>query len=373
MDVHPTGRASIRHLGGASQMGPRELSRGGNAMRTPKFTAKRALGLTAAAALAVAGTLTIAGTSEAAATPLKLNKVTGNAAGGTQISVTGKGFQDKLGEDIAKAAVFFPGAACLAADAATGVDAAAFNVVSATKITLTTDALTGGSWTLCVFDGTTAAAASLGSGAFKTAAAPTATTISGGTGGIAKAPVKGGNTVTVTGTGFTAKTTATVDGVKATATYVDANRLSVKLPAHAPGAGFPVRVTSEYGSANTTTDTLTYVPVVSVKPAVGDGTANRVVTVTGAGFDKLTFGGAGAKVVVAFVPGGTTLTANTTDTADLFPCTGVIVESDTSLTCKTAALSGAFSVQLLNATAAGLYTSEVTPVSKTATYTAAMF
>ncbi len=45
-------------------------------MRTPKFTAKRALGLAAAAAIAVTGTVSAAGTSQAAVQSLKLNVAT---------------------------------------------------------------------------------------------------------------------------------------------------------------------------------------------------------------------------------------------------------------------------------------------------------
>ncbi len=66
-------------------------------MRTPKFTAKRAIGLAAAAALAVAGTVTFASSSQAAAQSLKLSYSTGGETAGRILSVTGKGFENAAG------------------------------------------------------------------------------------------------------------------------------------------------------------------------------------------------------------------------------------------------------------------------------------
>ncbi|GLY27074.1 IPT/TIG domain-containing protein [Kineosporia sp. NBRC 101731] len=340
-------------------------------MRTPKFTVKRAVSMTVAGALAIAGTVAVANIAQAASTAIKISPAaTGSTAGGNQLTVTGTGFQDSTGADVAAAVRFILGTTC-GVDATAGTAATAFNVVSKTKVGVTSPAVAAGSWMLCIFDGTTATQTLLGGGKFVVAAPATATTISGAVTNVAKASALGGTTVVVTGTNFSKTTTATIDGVKAAATYVSATKLSVKLPAHAAGTGFSIKVDNGYGSAMTT-DTVSFVPVVTVSPTSGNGTAGNVVTITGSGFSGRTFSEV-AGISIAFLPAGTALVSGTTTIASLDTCTSVMVESDTTLSCKAPALTtGAYSVQFLTALASE-YDADYSTISKSATYTVAAF
>ncbi|GAA3607046.1 hypothetical protein GCM10022223_23740 [Kineosporia mesophila] len=340
-------------------------------MRTPKITVKRAVSMTVAGALAIAGTVAVANMAQAASTTIKIGPAaTGSTLGGNQLTVTGAGFQDATGASVAAAVRFISGTSC-GVDATAATAATSFNVISKTKIGVTSPALAAGSYMLCIFDGTTNTQTLLGGGKFVTAAPATATTISGAASNVAKASALGGTTVTVTGTQFSKTTTATVDGVKAAATYVSATKLSVKLPAHAAGTGYKIKVDNGYGAASTT-DTVSFVPVVTVAPTSGSGVAGNVVSVTGSGFSGRTFDTT-AGVTVVFLPAGTTLTSGTTTIASLKTCTSVMVESDTSLSCQAPILTtGAYSVQLLNAVASK-YDSDYSTISKSSTYTVAAF
>ncbi len=150
-------------------------------------------------------------------------------------------------------------------------------------------------------------------------------------------------------------------------TYVSPTKLTLVVPAHAAGTGFKVLVTAEGGSV-LSTDSISFVQVLTVVPATGTGVAGNIVTLQGAGFNAQTFSNT-AGTVVAFVPGGQTLTANTTLITSLKTCTDIMVEHDRQLSCKAPVLSGAYQVQLLTAVA-GKYTAPVSIVSRTATYTA---
>ncbi len=46
----------------------------------------------------------------------------------------------------------------------------------------------------------------------------------------------GGDSIQLTGSGFTTTTTVTFDGISAAVTFVDVNTLTATTPAHAPGA-----------------------------------------------------------------------------------------------------------------------------------------
>jgi hypothetical protein len=340
-------------------------------MHTPKFSTKRVLGLAMAVALAVSGVVAVAGSSEAATPSASLTPATGAAAGGTVISVKGKGFADTAGT-VAVLSVTFSSAVCTTTVA--GTAATSYNVISATKAVVTSPALAAGVWYMCLNDAAAGATAVLGQGKFVTDAAPTASTLAPATANVAKASVLGGTTLSVAGANFTKASKATIDGLTAKTTYISSTKLSVVLPAHAVATLLPVKVTTEYGAASTT-DTVSYVAVVSVSPTFGDGTANNVITLTGLGFSGYTFAtSATGDEVVTFIPAGTTLTAGTTTIASLNPCTSVQVESDTSLSCKAPALSGAYSVVIVTRHGtATTWGSSATTVSKSATYTAAAF
>ncbi len=99
--------------------------------------------------------------------------------------------------------------------------------------------------------------------------------------------VTGGQTVTVTGTGFTAGMTATIGGTTVAPSGVSATSFTFVTPAEAAGT-VQVRGTTLIGaSALTPADEYTYegLPVISaVTPSAGPVTGGQVVTVTGSGF-----------------------------------------------------------------------------------------
>jgi hypothetical protein len=345
-------------------------------MYIPKISTKRVLGLVTAIALATSGTIAFASSSQAVTTPtLSLTPATGAAAGGTIVGVKGKGFTDTTGTVQVVTAKFLTTACTIDASVTAGatvVVVATVNVTSATAATITTPALTAGSWYLCLWDSATSTSNILGQAKFVTAAGPTATVISGSAATIASASTLGGTTVSVTGTNFDKTAKASIDGLAAKTTYVSATKVSAVLPAHAAGTGFKIKVSTIYGSANTSTDTVSYVPVAVVTPTTGDGTVGNVVNLTGSGFNAYTFGVAATNQVILFVPAGTTVAG--TALATLKVCTAVQVVSDTLLNCKAPALSGAYSVQIALVAAGAVNAGAVvTSISKSATYTAAAF
>jgi hypothetical protein len=99
--------------------------------------------------------------------------------------------------------------------------------------------------------------------------------------------VSGGQTVTVTGSGFTTGMTATIGGHAVTPSGVSATSFTFVNPAEVAGL-VQVQVTTLIGaSALTAADDYTYesLPVISaVTPSAGPVTGGQVVTVTGSGF-----------------------------------------------------------------------------------------
>jgi streptogramin lyase len=133
--------------------------------------------------------------------------------------------------------------------------------------------------------------------------------------------VDGGETVTVTGTGFSDATSVNFGAVKATVftSNGDGTQLTVTPPAHAFGT-VNVKVSGPGGaSAVTSADQYTYFAdeptptVTGVSPASGSAAGGETVTVTGAGFNDATavsFGGAKASDFSSNL-GGTQLTVTT--------------------------------------------------------------
>ncbi len=103
----------------------------------------------------------------------------------------------------------------------------------------------------------------------------------------AAGPLTGGQTVTVTGSGFTLSMTVTIGDTTVTPTGVSATSFTFITPA-GPAGSVPVQVTTSFGSsALTPADRYTYgtPPVItSVAPAAGLATGGQTVTVTGSGF-----------------------------------------------------------------------------------------
>jgi hypothetical protein len=99
--------------------------------------------------------------------------------------------------------------------------------------------------------------------------------------------VSGGQTVTVTGSGFTAGMTATIGGHAVTPSGVSATSFTFVTPAGAAGLAQVQVTTVVSASALTAADDYAYegLPVISaVIPSAGPVTGGQVVTVTGSGF-----------------------------------------------------------------------------------------
>jgi hypothetical protein len=219
-----------------------------------------------------------------------------------------------------------------------------------------------------------------------TAAAPTITqvnTVADGGGNAVTASSLGGTLVTIEGANYSKKTLVSIDGVPATKTTVLAtgttSKVTAVLPAHASSATtYALKVSSEYGSVLSTSP-VTYQGVVAVSPAVGKASTITSIQLTGIGFNAynsvgFTDSATANKYLVVFAPGGTTLAAAGAHGGII--CTKVLVESDTTLSCKTPVnLSGAYSVQIV--VADGTDTTKIaasgvkTVVARNATFTAA--
>jgi hypothetical protein len=348
-------------------------------MHTPKFSTKRVLGLGLATALAVSSLVGLAASSSQAVTvtnpAASLSPKTGAVAGGTTVTVKGKGFADSTGA-VVVAAVSFETSPCTVDASSLANAVTSYNVVSATKMVMTTPALSAGDYYLCVWDAATASANILGQGTFTAAPGPTASTLTPATSNVATASQLGGTVVSLAGTAFDKSTKASIDNVAAKTTYVSATKLSIVLPAHAVGTGFKISLTSTYGTA-TSTDTVSFVrAIASVTPAFGNGTIGDVITVTGTGFRGRNFSSTPALGVseIALVKGGTALAvAGTVPTTNL--CGSVQVESDTVLSCSlTAAVTdGPYSVVIVDEGTAGTAIASLTAISKSSTYSISDF
>ncbi|MGA8415347.1 MAG: IPT/TIG domain-containing protein [Candidatus Dormiibacterota bacterium] len=103
----------------------------------------------------------------------------------------------------------------------------------------------------------------------------------------AAGPLTGGQTVTVTGSGFAPGMSVTIGGTSVTPTGVSATSFTFITPAELAGS-VPVQVTTSFGSsALTPADRYTYgtLPVItSVTPSAGPVTGGQTVTVTGSSF-----------------------------------------------------------------------------------------
>jgi hypothetical protein len=256
----------------------------------------------------------------------RANAAGANTATGT-ISLTGAGFTDAAGTSVVKgdggaawntgsSGVQFNNATACPATPATadgtavvnllaGATPATYTVVTATRIVLTVPSLpltsASGSWTskayrLCVYDngGTPAL---LADAAYTVYPQPTVSSVTPSQGALT-----GGNTVTVVGVNFTAKSTASLNGVPLTGIKVakDLKSLTGVVPATSSipvmtsftnlgGSKFDLSVTTEGGASVptggvATADDYTYVNAVSVSPKLASPTAATPITVTGKGF-----------------------------------------------------------------------------------------
>ncbi|MBM9508722.1 IPT/TIG domain-containing protein [Actinacidiphila acididurans] len=195
----------------------------------------------------------------------KVSPTTGPTTGGTKVTVTGSGFTGAT-------AVLF------------GTKAAKFTVTSSTVLTATAPAGTG---TLDIRvttpNGTSAASAADRFAYFLTPAVGKVSPSAG--------PLRGGTTVTITGTGLSGASAVHFGSVAVRPTASTASTVTVKSPAHVAGP-IDVTVTTAHGtSPKVTADRFTYdaQPVVTkVSPASGTRAGNTTVTVTGRNFTGAT-------------------------------------------------------------------------------------
>jgi hypothetical protein len=291
-----------------------------------------AIGLAGAAFV---GAVATSQTAQAATAKSTLSPATGKGlanptgavtATGT-IALTGTGFTDAAGTSVVKADAggatwtggttgvqFNTATTCPAAPAtADGTSVlnltaattpATYTVVSATRIVLTVPSrpltnasgvYTSKAYRLCVYDngGTPVL---LADAAYTVYPQPTVTSVT-----PAQGALTGGNTVTVVGVNFTAKSTASLNGVPLTNIKVakDLKSLTGTVPATSAipvmtafttlgGSKYDLSVTTEGGPSTYTAlaanDDYTYVNAVTVSPKLASPTAATPITVTGKGF-----------------------------------------------------------------------------------------
>ena len=343
-----------------------------------------------AVAVAAAGSITLfQGVSSAAAATYTASPATGPATNATYvITLAGAGFADAAGTSLVKATTGVKFGASCGADDSTGTSATAFNVVSATRLAVTTPSLTittgsSAAFKVCVYSKTSPFAL-LGSATYTIYNAPSLA------GAITPAagPAFGGNTITVVGANFTSKAKVTLGGVALSSIKVTGTTsLTATVPAHAASAtalqvvvtteGGPNPVPGTLGTPGTATDDdYTYKNAVSVSPSYGVGGA--VLSIRGVGFTSLDFTGA-AKVFL--VPGiynqAQVGTSGVKTVPEAGTCTAVQVISDTELVCvaptMTAPKSIAYTVTVVSDGAMDATGITQSVVSSGATFTYSSF
>jgi hypothetical protein len=379
--------------------------------------ASKALRLGMAVGLAGAAFVGAVATSQSAqaATPKStLSPATGqgraNAAGAVTatgtISLTGTGFTDAANASVVKAdaggatwtagttGVQFNNATACPATPATADGTAVLNltaattpatytVVSATRIVLTVPSLpltnSSGTWTskayrLCVYDNS-GTPVLLADAAYTVYPQPTVSSVTPSQGALT-----GGNTITVVGVNFTAKSTASLNGVPLTGVKVakDLKSLTGVVPATSAiplmtafttlgGTKYDVSVTTEGGPSTFTAlaanDDYTYVNAVAVSPKLAILSTATPITVTGKGFLTILNPVNG----VPTAPAGVLLGINQYDSTNAgtvsatkasagSACGSVTVVSDTELVCTVAnnVPNGAYVVTVTDNTTAAI-------------------
>ncbi len=133
-------------------------------------------------------------------------------------------------------------------------------------------------------------------------------------------PTAGGNSVTITGSGFTGVNTITVGGNAVAATVVDPTHITFTAPAHAAGA---VDIDIDNGiSLTTSIGAYTYFDtpaVTSISPTSGPAVGGTDVTITGTGLNGATAVMFGATAATAF-----TVDSATPDHGDVTAGTGTV-------------------------------------------------
>lgn len=252
------------------------------------------------------GSLTNAYTYQPAPTVTSVTPLAGALAGGTAVTIAGTGF-------LASATIDFGGSPC------SGVV-----VNSSTSITCTTTTHIAGSVTVTATN--TDAQTGNKPTAYTYQAAPTVSSVSPSAGALA-----GGTAVTITGTGFLTLATIDFGGSDCTGVVVN-SPTSITCTTTANAGAVTVTATNTDAQSGNKANGYTYqaAPTVSsVSPLVGALAGATAVTITGTGFlasATIDFGGS--------------------------PCSGVVVNSPTSISCTTTSHgAGAVTVTATNADA----------------------
>ena len=179
----------------------------------------------------------------------------GPASGGTTVTITGTGYTSATSVNFG------------------ATPAISFTVDSNTQITAVTPAGTGTvSVTVMTAGGTSNGVA------YTYVPAPVISTIVPNVG-----PESGGNTVTITGTGFTGATSVNFGVTPAAFTVNSDTQITAVVPAGAVAA--QVTVTTDGGTSNGVTYIYAPVPVITaIVPNAGPATGGNTVTITGTGF-----------------------------------------------------------------------------------------
>jgi hypothetical protein len=150
---------------------------------------------------------------------------------------------------------------------------------------------------VCVYDGTGSSSTLLSSATYTIAAQPTLALQSATPPGVSpvSGPALGGNTVTITGTGFiNGATTVTIGGTPATGVTVNAAGTSITAtaPSHAPGSAQNIVVGTTGGSVSSSTilpGGYTFSNGINVTPNTSPTNTTPTLDITGAGFGSLTW------------------------------------------------------------------------------------
>lgn len=249
-------------------------------------------------------TLASAYTYQAGPTVSSVAALTGNAIGGTAVTITGTDF-------VSGATVLFDTDPCT-------------SVVfgSATSLTCTTPAHAAGAVSVTVTNPDTQLHAL--AAAFTYIAAPIVSSID-----ITSGALGGATAITITGTDFVSGATVLLDATPcAGVVFGSSTSLTCNTPAHVAGL-VSLTVTNPDTQNSILASTYTYQAapnISSVTPGSGAVAGSTPVTITGTGF--LT----GAAVLF-----------------DITPCTAIVIVSDTSITCTTPGhVAGAVSVTVTN-------------------------
>jgi len=295
-----------------------------------------ALSLTGAALVGFAGQPAQAAVAKGVVSP-----ATGPTTVGTVVSVTGAGYTTAAGAALADS-VTFQLTACV--EAAGGTAATLPTVISATRIVATAPVLTltdskPTKYNVCVHDTTPTPDVLLAAATYTAYAPPTITAANT----PASGPAAGGNSVVVTGTGFTAKSVVKFGSVASPKVTVAKDGLSLVAVAPARVAGAVALSVTTEGGTNATPgtaswDDYTYTNAITVTPKLGANATATPITVTGVGFSALNFAAGANNAAVMFVPGAyVKATHGVGGTSAAALCTSVQVLSDTELVCTTPA------------------------------------